>query len=454
MKIHMRRSLATGAAALLVTVGLFTAITPASAATPVPANAQLLAQQLVNSGRVSGETEAWAQLTAYAGGSMRSHVINGQTRNCQINPVILNALKVVVVDRGFSVKISSLNRYCINVQTASGVSSYHWRNGGGHAVDVSVVNGVVSNGNTAQDRAYISAMFSALPAPAGLGQLNCHGSLPVPSGWVQFDDSCNHNHIEYRGSATVAPSTQASFDFNSDGRADVLGVAQANGVMTAYNGNGAGGLSSDTLGSGWGTTSALAHGDYNNDGRGDVIAQRSDGSLYFYRGNGANGFAGSEVGHGWGTMSLLTGGVDFNADGNDDLVARTAAGALNLYKGKGDGTFFAAVQIGHGWSSMTSLVAGDFTKDGRGDIAAVNSAGTLFIYPGNGTGLDSALQVGFGWGIITAVSGGGDYNSDGYADLLRRDSAGDLWVYPGKGSSGFWGREQIGHGWNGHRLIN
>lgn len=153
----------------------------------------------MSSGRLSGNTEEIAQIRAYADGSMLAHVVGGQRRDCFIDTAILRALKTVVVDRGFTLYVASLNRFCTGALTDSGISSFHWRNGGGHAVDISKVNGVPSTGNTPQDLALIQSMYSALPAPAGLGQLNCHGTLPVPAAWVQFDDTCDHNHFEYRG---------------------------------------------------------------------------------------------------------------------------------------------------------------------------------------------------------------------------------------------------------------
>jgi hypothetical protein len=450
--IRSRRPLLAAAATIAVIAGTLIPTAAASAATAVPAGSQTLAQQLVNSGRVSGESEAWAQLVAYSNGTMRSHVVDGKARDCQISPVILGALKTVV-DRGFSIKISSLNRFCTGQLTASGPNSYHYRNGGGNAVDISVVNGVVSTGNTAQDRALIASMYTALPGPAGLGQLNCHGSLPVPNGWVQFNDSCNHNHFEYRGSATVSPSAPASFDVNGDGKADILAVSNS-AEMTAYMGNGNGGWSQTTLGAGWGSTTTIVHGDYNNDGDGDIVTVKDDGTLWFYEGNGALGFSAAQAGHGWGAMTLVTGGVDFNGDGRADIVARAGDGDLYLYPGNGGGGFGASTKIGNNWSAITALVAGDFSGDGRGDVLARTSGGLLYLYTGNGSGLNAAVQVGNGWNGMTAITGGVDYGTDGKADLFARDSAGDLWLYPGLGTSGFGAPIKVGHGWNVHRLIS
>lgn len=136
------------------------------------------------------------QIEAYAAGAER---INGQTgRPCNLNDVLLSALKKVTVDQGIAIRITSLNRWCEG-QDASRWWQYHSVNGGGHAVDVDRVNGVLSTGATSQDRVYIQAMIGALPTPAGLGQINCGQQPSVPAGWTRFEDSCNHVHIEYRG---------------------------------------------------------------------------------------------------------------------------------------------------------------------------------------------------------------------------------------------------------------
>lgn len=166
---------------------------------PPPAvapSAQADARALVNSGRVSyGLSLLRSQIESYANGVEYVNPATG--RSCNINDVLLHALRRVVVEQGFSIRISSLNRWCEDTGNAS---SWHYRNGGGHAVDISQVNGVFATGGTANDRALINAMTSVLPPPAGLGQLGCPGhDVRVPTGWVQFADSCNHNHFEYRG---------------------------------------------------------------------------------------------------------------------------------------------------------------------------------------------------------------------------------------------------------------
>lgn len=253
--------------------------------------------------------------------------------------------------------------------------------------------------------------------------------------------------------STPGLTAGAKFDVNSDGKADILAVSTT-GTLTAYLGNGSGGLTAKTIGTGWGTTKSIIHGDYNGDGDGDFMAIRTDGTLWFYRGNGASTFASTQVGGGWNAFSLVTGGADFNADGRADLVARASDGSLKLYKGNGAGSFPTTSQIGTGWGSMNALVAGDFTGDGRGDIIARNTSGNLFLYPGDGTGIGAGTQIGNGWSTMNAITGGADYNSDGKADIISRGADGKLWLYTGKGAAGLNTGVEIGHGWQTHRLIS
>ncbi|WP_435748602.1 FG-GAP-like repeat-containing protein [Microbacterium sp. PMB16] len=418
--------------------------------TAVTAGEKALAQQIIDSGRVSG-TEALAQIQAYANGFKRGHLIGGQVRDCTIDPVILEALKKVVVDQGFAITIAALNESCTTA-TPSG-TSYHAKNGGGHAVDISVVNGVASTGNTTEDQALTAAMFTALPAPAAVGQLTCRPALTVPNGWAQTEEACTHNHFEYHG-APLTP-TKPSFDLNSDGKADVFGITTSNG-LNIYHGNGNGGWATQTaVSAGWSAAKALIHGDYNGDGKGDMMVVNTDGTLWYHQGDGALGFPTKAlVARGWDAKALITGGVDFNGDKRADLVARETDGNLYAYPGNGNGTFGAAVRIGNAWNAISKVLAGDFTGDGKGDILATTTTGDLRIYQGTNATLTPGVKVGNNWNGISAITGGVDYGTDGKADLFGRVSDGGLILYPGLGATGFGATSRVGNGWNSLRLFS
>jgi hypothetical protein len=93
-----------------------------------------------------------------------------------------------------------LNRYCTGVLTASGTSSFHYRDGGGHAVDFDYVDGVRSTGWNPTDINYLKQIMTRLPGGSALGQADCRAnhkvSFTTPSGVSQLADTCDHNHIQ------------------------------------------------------------------------------------------------------------------------------------------------------------------------------------------------------------------------------------------------------------------
>lgn len=116
--------------------------------------------------------------------------------SCNISPRILNM--ILYIARTHTIYITSINRYCAGMQTASGNYSFHWKGGGGHAVDIGIVDGVKSTGGTAKDLALLREVIPLLPSGAEVGQIQCRprGSAgPFPTGVIEFNDSCNHIHI-------------------------------------------------------------------------------------------------------------------------------------------------------------------------------------------------------------------------------------------------------------------
>lgn len=149
---------------------------------------QELAQKILDSGRVTGDSRYMAQIEQVAAGDF----------SCNINPTVLSLLEYI--SRNYTVYLTSLNRLCTGVLTASGTRSLHYREGGGHAFDIGTVNGVRSTGATDTDIQLINELLPLLPKGSGIGQSSCRSRvnkrLVLPSGIVQFTDSCNHIHIQ------------------------------------------------------------------------------------------------------------------------------------------------------------------------------------------------------------------------------------------------------------------
>ncbi len=152
----------------------------------VTGEAKELAKQIVASSNVTGDSRYMGQIKAVSNGD----------NSCYINPTILQYIATMM--QTYKLNISSLNRRCTGVLTASGVNSYHYREKGGHAVDFSQINGVSSTGSTAEDIKFLNDSLKVLPSGSGIGQSNCRssGKLTLPPGFTQFNDSCNHNHIQ------------------------------------------------------------------------------------------------------------------------------------------------------------------------------------------------------------------------------------------------------------------
>ncbi|WP_344783330.1 FG-GAP-like repeat-containing protein [Microbacterium kribbense] len=199
-------------------------------------------------------------------------------------------------------------------------------------------------------------------------------------------------------------------DFDGDKHPDV-GTIGSDGSFWLYRGNGAGGFAAPVrIGTGWGGFTAVLGGvDFDGDGAMDVIVRNSAGYLLLYRGDGAGRWKpgwGKIIGNGWKSFTSLFVTTDFDGDGHPDIMARRSDGSLWLYRMTGSGQWYPARKIGTGWSSMTALLSpGDFDGDGNTDVLARTPGGDLLLYPGNGKGgWLSKRKVGYGWSSIRWIA--------------------------------------------------
>lgn len=158
------------------------------AAIGVSGSDQELAKMIVANKKITADSRYTAQLQAYANGDF----------SCKINS---NILKLIAsLGEKHSLNISSLNRYCTGVITASGSRSLHYANGGGSAVDFSIIDGTASSGGKSSDIAVYNEALAILPnKKLQLGQINCRpgGAVRIPTGnsSIEVIDTCNHVHI-------------------------------------------------------------------------------------------------------------------------------------------------------------------------------------------------------------------------------------------------------------------
>jgi hypothetical protein len=166
-----------------------------------------LAAKIVAKNKVEYGPNARPNLADIASGK-----VNGDAGPCGVN---INILRIIdaITDK-HSIKISSINRQCIN-STVGGKSSIESRHywGNGSALDISVLDGqVVSGRNSAWQKGAAAALpiMSEVGIASGntskLGQMppsrDCDGSAPsMPKGTAGVRDTCNHLHIDvYPGS--------------------------------------------------------------------------------------------------------------------------------------------------------------------------------------------------------------------------------------------------------------
>jgi hypothetical protein len=149
-------------------------------------------------------------------------------------------------------------------------------------------------------------------------------------------------------------------DWNGDGNNDLIARRRSDNTLWLYPGNGTGGFgTASQIGAGWGGMSSFeATGDFDLNGTVDFIARRTDGAMLLYRGNGHGGFdgAGQVIGSGWNIFTSITGVGDWDSDGVPDLLARKSDGTMWFYAGTGDGHFVAGTKVGTGWGSFRMAV--------------------------------------------------------------------------------------------------
>lgn len=163
------------------------AVDQASAGTMPSGSAQELAKQIVDSGKVTGDGRYIDQIKNLADGK----------GGCPVSEKILGL--IVALSKKYELYISSLNRKCTGVLTASGEGSLHYGSGGGRAVDISMVDGLPMNyqgGAKTKAKSVFQDAIAIIPKGSELGQINSCGLSGLDTaGMSVVADACNHIHI-------------------------------------------------------------------------------------------------------------------------------------------------------------------------------------------------------------------------------------------------------------------
>ncbi len=241
------------------------------------------------------------------------------------------------------------------------------------------------------------------------------------------------------------------FDFNHDGRGDVVQLHRASAEFSVRLAGTNGLLGPPTFYPMGSQPSAQATADVNNDGNADIVTANlggydaEPGSVSVRLGDGAGGF-GPEQRYYLPTtvpgrlFALVA--ADFDNDGNIDLAAGFYDCRLAFFKGHGDGSFTYTRSHFFVYESRV-MVAGDFDGDGDIDLAGAGYAGDVVVIENKGDLLttETLARVDyhrtsdrkFGTRDIIAS----DVNNDSDLDLLVGSGDGTMLFLGGEGMSFF-----------------
>jgi hypothetical protein len=227
-------------------------------------------------------------------------------------------------------------------------------------------------------------------------------------------------------------------DVNKDGNLDIVAAAATNGVKV-FLGDGAGNWTAVAVQPPANGGSDVRVGDLDNDGNPDIVAGTpgeggTSNGLHIYKGNGAGGFteitAGSGLPTGYVWRGIALG--DFNKDNNLDIAAtsgyNTTTPSVNLgihvYTGDGTGKFKDnSTGLPGSQDRDSSIVLADFNGDGNLDLAAGGVVGVA-CYLGNGGAGGAMCWTSSSIGLpqppgnrFVGVNAS-DFNNDGMMDIV------------------------------------
>lgn len=132
------------------------------------------------------------------------YLADGQAQiGCGIDYRVLQVVKIAIDTFG-TAGISDLNRRCTGQIEGAGVLSAHYANGGGHAVDFYQLGGSGLNGIDPATLQFLTVLDPRVPHNTYVGQSACGLSRGPYANFYQFDDGCNHMHIDFRAADPVA----------------------------------------------------------------------------------------------------------------------------------------------------------------------------------------------------------------------------------------------------------
>lgn len=174
---------------------------------PVSADQVALAKEIIDAEQAGKITH----LTPNHLDQVRSIAAGQTVDGCGVDVGILQTIAVAYRTFG-QIGVSSINRHCTGQTPGAGTASYHYRDGGGHAVDFYSLGGKATTGADANAIRLINTLNGMVPADSFVGQVQCRakaGTSLTLSNFGQFNDTCNHLHIEIRSKQPLKGSNDA-----------------------------------------------------------------------------------------------------------------------------------------------------------------------------------------------------------------------------------------------------
>jgi hypothetical protein len=227
-------------------------------------------------------------------------------------------------------------------------------------------------------------------------------------------------------STVIASATRPAFDFDGDGKSDILWQQPVSGDLWVWfmNGSYSAGSTVITGATDWRTPGAA---DFNGDGKPDILWQHPvSGELWVWFMNGAVSLGSARIGGS--AVWKVVGTGDFNGDGKSDILwQNSTSGELWVWFMNGIAQIGAA-QL-NGATDWKSVGTADINGDGRPDILWQHpSSGELWVWYMSGIAQIGAAPL--AGATAWRVAGTGDYKGDGKTGILwQLPATGELWTW-------------------------